>query len=576
MNKRMHRRMFLRGLGGAVVAAPYLSSVWERMARGQTAPAKPKQLIVMFTHYGCVTTKFFPTKSHGALASTDIVNSMAPLAPYVSKLLIPRGIRAMNEWTASNNGTGGRGQGNDPHLNVVGSYFTLQPVTPNTNNPIDFSTATKFNAKPVGSSLDHVLAQQLSATGTPMFMRVGNSGGSAGEGAQSNISYLKSATAAAGDAAAVYPGLGTPMQAFSALTGLFGTGSTMNPDTYASTRGKRVSDLVKHDLENLKRLDMSAEDKNKCNAWEALLNDMGTVITTGAMCNMNLATQLGATTANVQAASTGGVGSDLLTKMITSSLDGADMYSVMAVLAAACNYNPVIFLKYPPNYVFSGLQIPEEAHALSHRLDNANMTGTCYPNALTLLRKIDTYYSQKFANLVGMLDGIKNSDGSTLLDSTATVWFQEMSDGNAHNLNNLPIVQAGSMGGYFKTGWAVNVDTSNTGAANMTGGNSESQCADGSTSGQVNGINQSTGTPAMTANGPINKYFYALMNGLGRTASGGFGIKVNAMGFPDKNGTPGEVKAFGYSDLTTDFNGGLGAVKGATIHSPGEYTALKA
>src|SRR5205814_884361 len=69
MNTRMHRRMFLRGLGGAVVAAPFLSSVWEKKARGQTAAAaaSPKQLIVMFTHYGCVTTKWFPAKSHGAL-----------------------------------------------------------------------------------------------------------------------------------------------------------------------------------------------------------------------------------------------------------------------------------------------------------------------------------------------------------------------------------------------------------------------------------------------------------------------------------------------------------------------------
>src|SRR5262252_5489648 len=193
MNKRMHRRMFLRGLGGAVVAAPYLSSVWDRMAKGQTT-TKPKQLIAMFTHYGCVTTKFFPAKAHGALAASDFTNSIAPLAPYASKILIPRGLRAMNEWTASNNGTGGRGQGNDPHLNVVGSYFTLQPVTPNTNNPVSFDMATKFNAKPVGTSLDHIIAQQLSSTGTPMFMRVGNSGGNAGETPQSNISYLKADT----------------------------------------------------------------------------------------------------------------------------------------------------------------------------------------------------------------------------------------------------------------------------------------------------------------------------------------------------------------------------------------------
>ena len=39
-----------------------------------------------------------------------------------------------------------------------------------------------------------------------------------------------------------------------------------------------------------------------------------------------------------------------------------------------------------------------------------------------------------------------------LLDNSAAVWFNEMSDGNAHNMNNVPILQAGSAGGYFKTG----------------------------------------------------------------------------------------------------------------------------
>lgn len=566
MTTRMHRRIFLRGLGGAVVAAPFLSSVWERKARGQAAP-NPKQLIAMFTHYGCVTTKWFPAKSHGALVAGDLINSIAPLAPYVGKLLIPRGLRAMNEWTANNTGAGnGRGQGNDPHLNVVGSYFTCQPVTPSTNNPVSFDASTKTNAKPVGTSLDHIIAQQISPNGTPLFMRVGNSGGTNGEQPQSNISWLKAASAAAGDPAAIYPGLGTPSQVFSALTGLFGTGS-MTPDTYASTRGKKVSDLVKGDLDALKRVDMSADDKNKIDVWESLLNSMGTVVTASNQCTMAVATQLGATQANVSAASSGGLGTDALSKMVTTNLDGADMYSVMAVLSAVCNYNPVTFLKYPPNYVFSGLSIPEEAHALSHRLSNANMSGSCYPNALNLLRTIDTYYATKFAKLVGMLDGIKNPDGSTLLDNTAAVWFQEMSDGNAHNLNNLPIIQAGSCGGYFKTGWTINVDTANTGSATLSAGASESQCADGTANGTVNGINQSTGTPAASANAPINKYFYNLMNALG--------VKGDANGFPSKTGT-GPVSKFGYSDLTTDFDGGLGAVSGATVHNPGEYTALKA
>ena len=114
------------------------------------------------------------------------------------------------------------------------------------------------------------------------------------------------------------------------------------------------------------------------------------------------------------------------------------MYSAMAVLAAACNYNPVIFLKYPPNYMFSGLGINADSHNLLTAWTTRACRGTCYPNSLTLLQTIDKYYASKFAKLVSMLDSIKKGDGSTLLDSTATVWFNEMSDGNAHNLNNLP------------------------------------------------------------------------------------------------------------------------------------------
>ena len=256
---------------------------------------------------------------------------------------------------------------------MAGSYFTLQPVTPNSNDPFSFDSATKFNAKPVGTSLDHVMAQQLSPNGTPLFMRVGNSGGSNGESPLSNISYLKADGAAATAAASIYPGLGTPSQVFTALTGLFGKGST-SPDTYAMTRGKKVTDCVKDDLASFERLDMSAEDKNKVAVWKAMLNDVGSIMAS-RQCTAELATRLGATQANVSKAGMGGVGKDILTTAVTTDLDGADMYSVLAVLAAACNYNPVIFLKYPPNYTFTGLGINNDSHNLSHRLDSANMTG---------------------------------------------------------------------------------------------------------------------------------------------------------------------------------------------------------
>jgi hypothetical protein len=553
----MNRRIFLRGLGGAVVAAPFLSSVAERAGKGQTV-TRPKQLIVMFTHNGCITTRFFPEKSHGPLAASDLEpTSLAPLAPFVGKLLIPRGMRAMNEWTKNNNGRNGLGQANDRYLNSCASYFTCQPVTPSGTDPFSFDTAYKFNAYPVGSSLDHVVAQQLGSSGLPLFMRVG----SKNDSGTSAISYLKAAGAAPEAAAKLYSGNTTVTQAFTALTGLFGP-APMTPDAYALIRGKKLTDVVRSDLQDFERQDMSAEDRNKVAVWKAMCNDMGTFVS--AQCTMDLATQLGATAENVAAA--GALTTDPLTSKVTSSLDGADMSSVMAVLAAACNYSPVIVLKHPFNYNYTGLGINGSSADLGHRLDNSGLTGNCVPNALAMLQTIDKFNAAKFAKLIGLLDSVSNGDGSTLLDSTATVWFNQFSDGLAGNLNNLPVIQAGGCGGYFKTGWTVNVDPANPGSPTLTRGNSEAVCTDGTGAGMVDGVNNPiTGTDPAIASGPINKYFCNLMNAVG--------VKADATGFPAKGGSA-EVTKFGFSDLTTDFCGGFAGGAG-TIHSPGEYTALK-
>jgi hypothetical protein len=542
MHRSLNRRTFLRGLGGACVAAPFLGSLAERRVKAQAESPAPR-LIAMFTHYGCITTRFFPTKSHGALTSADLEpTTLSPLAPYVDKLLIPRGIRAMNEWTA----TLARGQGNDPHIQVVSSYFTCQPVTPNSNDPFSFNQNSKFAPRPVGPSLDNVMAQQLSPNGTPLFMRVAN----VLDGATSAISFSAAETQ--------FPGLGAPSQVYSVLTGLFADGAPMSPDSYAAVRGKSVIDLVREDLDTLERANMSGADRRKLENWKELLDQTGTMVA-AAQCSQDGATRLGVTQANMDALK-GTLGADVLTTKITDSMDGADLYSNFAALAAVCNANPVIVLKYPANYIFKGLGLSIEAHALSHRLDNAGMSGTCLDGVIDMLLTIDGYYASKFAYLVGLLESIQEGDG-TVLDNTAAVWFQEMSDGNAHNLNNLPIIQAGSAGGYFKTGFTINVEN---GAADLTRGNSESTCTP-DTSNMVNGTTQSTGTDPAVSNAPINKYYYNLMNALG--------VKAGDDGFPLVGGAA-EVTKFGMYDKTEDFIGG--GTNPPIIHSPGAYDALKA
>ena len=116
MNKHLlNRRQVLRGLGGAVVAAPFLGSVAARVAKAQSVPAAgpPRRLVVFFTHYGCLTNRWFPAKSHGPLTTADYqaMQTLAPMAPYADKLLMVRGVRAMNEWSFQ----GTYGQTTDPH-----------------------------------------------------------------------------------------------------------------------------------------------------------------------------------------------------------------------------------------------------------------------------------------------------------------------------------------------------------------------------------------------------------------------------------------------------------------------------
>src|SRR3954452_11726928 len=101
MKKTFNRRILLRGLGGAAVAAPFLPSVMEREAKSQgMTVATPKRLIVFFTYHGCLTDKWFPAKSHGALTAADyIAGTLAPMPHFANTLLMERRMRAMNEWS---------------------------------------------------------------------------------------------------------------------------------------------------------------------------------------------------------------------------------------------------------------------------------------------------------------------------------------------------------------------------------------------------------------------------------------------------------------------------------------------
>jgi len=156
--------------------------------------------------------------------------------------------------------------------------------------------------------------------------------------------------------------------------------------------------------------------------------------------------------------------------------------------------------------------------------------------------------------------GFTYTVGSAYWERIAAVSFTLVSDGNAANLNNLPILQAGGCGDYFKTGWAINVEGAN---ATMSPGNSSKDCANGQS--PINSLD-SVGTPSNTATMPINKYFCTLLNGLGAQA--------DASGYATPGATGGKVTKFGKYDNTQYFADG--GTKASVIEKPGEYAELLA
>ncbi len=551
MTTKLNRRLFLRGVGGAAIAAPFLSTLNVRSAIGQT-PATAKRVIVMFSHYGCITEKWFPAKSHGELTSADFEGtSLAALKDFAPKLLMPRGIRGMNEWTF------GRefGQETDPHSQVMASYLTAAPVDRTSSGQtlgggISFD---KLNAVAYGRSMDHYIADQLNAPGVgPLVAHFGG----VKTGAIDNLSYSAPLE--------IYSGIGTAAQMYATLTNLgaaAGGGEAPEATYQVAARGKSAVDLVRDDIMRLRTQRMSQADYDKLDQWAELLSQATNMVRT-ELCTEDQASALGITNGGG-----GGGGGGAFQDTVKPMMD-------LAVMNALCNQNAIIMLMMPGtarmNFI-SGVDSTTDSHGLSHRIGNANMGGSCLEGVLGMLEKIDLWYADQFAYLVGQLDSINETEGATVLDNSATIWLMEQSDGQAHNLNNMPILQAGSLGGYFKTGWAVNVDG---GADRDPGrGNSLSQCADGDAQIGSNEV-QNTGTDNALANKPMTKYLYNLMNGLG--------MKGNAEGFPDKDGT-GPITKFGWSDdqqqfadFVPDSGKGIADKPQGTFIDEGEFAELRA
>lgn len=398
----MHRRRFLGGLGAAAIAAPFVRLADSGRARAQEGA--PKRFIFMLTSNGFQDDGI---AIGGTGTDFTLGSSLRPLAPHRDKLLLLRGL----DMNASYDGPGG------PHQKGCGAWLTGRPL-----NEGDFTggNGDLLSGWASGISLDQHLANRLGRETRLRSIELGVQ--VRGATNRHRISYTGSD--------APLPPESSPHRAYNRLFAAV----SGDRDELARLRRRRQSvlDLVRGDLRQL-RGRLGTEERPMLDAHLDSVRELERQLDAGAM-----------------ACRTPAEPGDF-DPMRESNYQRAGTAQIDVLVAAmACDVTRIATILWSGGTSaqrFPSLGFGESHHPLSHDGDgNAASQGK--------LREIDLFHAQRFAHLIARLDATPEpgGDGATMLDNTVVVWGSELSKGNTHSRRDMPVMMAGGLGGYLRTG----------------------------------------------------------------------------------------------------------------------------
>ena len=425
----LSRRTFLQGAAGAAVGLPLLESIGASPLQAQTAK-RVTRFLSFHSSCGVETDRFWPAVGTLSEASFSGKGCEA-LAPFASRLLIPRGVHGypVGTWTGHSEGT-------------------CQALT----------AATLSNGLAQGRSIDQVIADALNPQGREaLVLRPG--GRDLGVAAFNSISYRSAGQMANAES--------NPFRAYRSMMGM-GTAPAATGDEAAQrllARRQSVVDLVREEFKELQRIDLGRADREKLDQHFQLIRDVENGMT-GApglvACNLDADTA-----AQVQA-----VQQDTVENNDNFPIM-ARLFAKIAALSLACQYTRSAVLQWgaavagAPMYRWDGINHNYRHHPLSHgTTDDFNATEVS--GYKDMLFAIDRWNIAEFAKLLGLLDAYKEQDGATLLDNTVVLYTNEFSHGQGHTTGDLPMVIAGGAG-YFKLGQSVVLAGSKADIGGVTG-----------------------------------------------------------------------------------------------------------
>lgn len=422
--RRFSRRdLIAAGFAGA--AGSRLLPFVPHAARAADA-APPKRLLCVFKFGGYLESSYFPKIA--ADGSWTLGETMTALAPYKEHLIVPDGLEHRGV-TWSYGFVNGKQLDNEHGLGMQ-SIFTGSRVSVETNY---LST---------GPSIDNVVADKLYADNPTKYRSL-----TLGVNCGANSGHYRCFMRAPG--VTVTPEQ-SPRAVFDAIFKDLPLGGGMvDPAVLAAIeRQKRerksVIDAVRSELQSLCGRIGTAE-KDKCDAHLTALRELERTLEANAAPPVPACTKPGEPVAGA-----GGVAGTLTN--IHSHMD-------LITSAFACDLTRVAALQIGHGDgmdSIDGINHHNTTHAVGDRKGDAvNLENH---------RKLDRYYADRFAYLLGKLSSIREGNG-TMLDNTLIMFGQDTTSRDtepavgAHYGERSPIFLAGGRSFAFKTGRALQLTT---------------------------------------------------------------------------------------------------------------------
>ena len=397
------RRAVLR-TAGAAFTLPLLEAMHPGHARAATVI--PKRFVVVFSPCGTIFPNWVPSGTETDFTLSPILE---PLMAAQKDLLVVSGLAQ-------------QGGGGDGHQNGIGGMLTGQSLNP---GPFQGGGSAGASGWANGISVDQRVAAALGSGTRLRSLELGVEVGSADNWGR--MSYL-------GPDQPVPPEE-SPERAYARL---FGAAGASSPEDMARLRARRrsVLDAVLGQF-NTVRARVGSADRVRLDAHATIVRDIETRLDALAVPSPSCRDP-GAPTLPA-----GGSTNDNFPAI-------GDLQIDLLALALACDLTRVASLQWSRSvsqtrFTWLPQPITDGHHDLSHLPDDD-------AQAVDKLTRINHWYAERFAALVGKLAGAQEIDGSRLLDASLVLWCNELGKGNTHSRRMAPYVLAGQAGGAVRTG----------------------------------------------------------------------------------------------------------------------------